>query len=148
MTSFRDTLENQVHFALQKGDIGPDDEVMIRVHMRDVLSDVLGGMRKGFPLPLSKAMKAIQKEGKGIIVVLSKLETTEHLVERMQRCQQQDQGHKLPEREPVSDLRTFGVGAQILSDLGVKKMRVIGTPMKMHALAGFGLEVIEHVKLD
>ncbi len=147
MTSYRDTLENQVHFALQKGEIAEDDEVLVRVHMRDVLSDVLGGVREGFPLPLSKAMKAVQEDGKGVVVVLSKLETTEHLVERMQRCQQQDQGHKLPEKEPVSDLRTFGVGAQILSDLGVHKMRVIGTPMKMHALAGFGLEVTEHVKL-
>jgi len=148
MVSYRDTLENQIHFALQKGEVGPEDDVMIRVHMRDVLSDVLGGLRPGFPLPLHKAMKAIEAEGKGVIVVLSKPESTEHLVSRMQRCQQQDQGHKLPEKEPVSDLRTFGVGAQILSDLGVKKMQVIGTPMKMHALAGFGLEVSKHVKLD
>jgi 3,4-dihydroxy 2-butanone 4-phosphate synthase/GTP cyclohydrolase II len=137
-----------VHFALQKGEITADDEVMIRVHMRDVLSDVIGGQREGFPLPLSKAMKAIEKEGQGIIVILSKAESTEHLVERMQRCQQQDQGGKLPEKEPVTDIRTFGVGAQILSDLGVTKMRIIGTPMKMHALAGFGLEVAGHVKID
>lgn len=148
MISYRDTLENQVHFALQKGEISEGEEVMIRVHMRDVLSDVISGSRPGFPLPLSKAMKAIESEGKGVIVILSKQETTEHLVDRLQRCQQLDQGHKLPEREPVSDLRTFGVGAQILSDLGVTKMRVIGTPMKMHALAGFGLEVSEHIKLD
>jgi len=148
MITYRDTLENQVHFALQKGQISPNDEVMIRVHMRDVLSDVLGGQRSGFPLPLTKAMKAINEEGKGVVVVLSKPESTEQLVSRIQRCQQQDQGHKLPEKEPVSDLRTFGVGAQILSDLGVVKMRVIGTPMKIHALAGFGLEVSEHIQLD
>jgi len=148
MTSYRDTLENEIHFSLQKGEIAAGEEIMIRVHMRDVLSDVLGGQRSGFPLPLSKVMKAIEKEGKGVIVVLSKPETTAHLVERMKRCQQQDQGNKLPEKEVVSDLRTFGVGAQILSDLGVTKMRVIGTPMKMHALAGFGLEVSEHVKLE
>jgi len=148
MVSYRETLENQIHFALIKGEISQTDDVMIRVHMRDVLSDVLGGERKGFPLPLSKAMKAIQEEGKGVIVVLNKTETNEQLIERMQRCQQQDQGHTLPKKEPLSDIRTFGVGAQILSDIGVARMQVIGTPMKMHALAGFGLEVTGHIKLD
>ena len=116
--------------------------------MQDVLSDVSGGLRQGFPLPIRKAMKAIDEKGNGVVVILSKPESADDLINRIRQCHMQDNGRHLPENEPPSDLRTFGVGAQILSDLGVRKMAVIGAPKRMHALAGFGLEVIEYVSVE
>ncbi len=145
LIAYRDMIENRVHLALRKGDIDPENATLVRVHMQDVLSDVVGGIRAGFPLPIRKAMQRIENEGAGVVVILSKPETAEDLITRVRQYQMLDHGAKMPETEPVSDLRTFGVGAQILSDLGVRKMTVIGAPKRMHALAGFGLEVVEYV---
>jgi len=148
LIAYKDMIENRVHLAIQKGEILPDKTTLVRVHMQDVLSDVTGGLRQGFPLPIRKAMKAIEENGAGVIVVLSKPEAADDLIKRIRQCQMLDQGGKMPENEAISDLRTFGVGAQILSDLGVRKMTVIGAPKRIHALAGFGLEVVDYVLVD
>ena len=148
LVAFRDTIENRVHLALQKGEINPDTPTLVRVHMQDVLSDVAGGLRQGFPLPIRKAMNAIEKEGSGVVLILSKPESADNLIKRIRQCQISDEGGKMPENEPMSDLRTFGVGAQILSDLGIRKMNIIGAPKRIHALAGFGLEVVSYISVE
>jgi len=148
LITFRDNLEKHVHFALQMGDVPEDQPSLVRVHMRHLLSDVLGGMREGFPLPLRKALKAIADNGSGIVVVLSKTESQDDLIKIIRQCQLQDQGGQESDRESNSSLRTYGVGAQILSDLGVEEMKVIGAPKRMNALAGFGLKVTEYISLN
>jgi len=148
LIAYKDMIENRVHLAIQKGKIQSESATLVRVHMQDVLSDVTGGLRQGFPLPIRKAMKAIEEKGAGVIVILSKPETADDLIKRIRQCQMLDQGGKMPENEAISDLRTFGVGAQILSDLGIRRMTVIGAPKRMHALAGFGLEVVDYVSVD
>jgi len=148
LVAFRDMIENHVHLALTIGELQSDLPTLVRVHMHDVLSDVMGGLRDGFPLPVRKAMKVISDEGVGVLVVLSKPESAESLISRIQHYQKQDEGKEMPDRESLTDLRTFGLGAQILLDLGVKKMRIIGAPKRLHALAGFELEVTEYVSID
>ena len=148
LITYRDNLENRVHFALQKGEVNADEPTLVRVHMRNILSDVLSGVRAGLPLPLRKVLQAVAHQGVGVVVVLSQPETPEELIKRIRLCHLEDQGGVIPEKESDPNLRTYGVGAQILSDLGVRQMRVIGAPKKLNALAGFGLAVTEYVSID
>jgi len=146
--AYRDIIENQVHLALQKGDVRDGEATLVRVHMQDILSDI-GGEREDFPLPVRKAMGAISANPNGgIVIVLCKLELGDDLIKRIRQCHLFDSSDQSPQKEISDDLRTYGVGAQILIDLGVKKMRVIGAPKKMHALSGFGLEVDEYVTVN
>lgn len=148
LRAYRDNLENNVHYALLKGEVSATEPTLVRVHMRNTLSDVLSGLRDGFPLPLRKALKAIADNNSGVVVVLSKGESADDMIKQIRQCQLQDQGGQLPEKESNPNLRTYGVGAQILSDLGVVNMRVIGAPKRMNALAGFGLTVTEYISLE
>jgi len=145
MVVFRDTIEGELHFALCKGEWTEDQAVMTRVHMREDLSDVLGGRRAGMPLPLTKAMARIAEEGAGVVLILRHTETASDLLNRVRNYHLEDQGGILPHPEPTADLRTYGVGAQILRELGVRRMQVMSAPKKIHALSGFGLEVVGYV---
>ena len=140
--SFQDTVNGQVHLALVAGEITADDETLVRVHMADPLHDLLGATRDPAHWPLDKVMSQIQQVGKGILVVLRQPEQNKRLAEKIERYQQQDMGDVSFNPKMGWDMRTFGVGAQILADLGVKKMRVIGTPTKLTGLSGFGLELV------
>jgi 3,4-dihydroxy 2-butanone 4-phosphate synthase/GTP cyclohydrolase II len=145
--AYRDAINQDVHMALTMGDITPDQPTLVRVHIPEVMTDLLDGRRDNFPLPLRRVMQHIASEGEGVIVLLRKQEDNMQLLRRLRSCQMQDNGGILPQHEPAEDLRAYGVGAQILLDLGVRKMRVIAKPKKMHALSGFGLEVEEYVQV-
>ena len=145
--AYRDNIENLVHLALQKGEVSDTEATLVRVHMQDILSD-LGGEREDFPLPVRKAMHAISENPQGgVIVVLCKPETGDNLIKRIRQCHLYDGSEQTPHKEVSDDLRTYGVGAQILIDLGVKSMKIIGAPKKMHGLSGFGLVVEEYITL-
>jgi 3,4-dihydroxy 2-butanone 4-phosphate synthase/GTP cyclohydrolase II len=116
--------------------------------MSDRLGDVFRFERPGAPWPLQHAMRRVAREDNGVIVVLSTPHDAADLVKRMYNLHLADSGLKLPEHERDTDLRVYGIGAQILADLGVQKMRLLSTPKKIHGLAGFGLEVIEYVECD
>ena len=140
--SFEDTVNNQIHLALVVGDISGDQETLVRVHMADPLTDLLGTTRDASHHPLYKVKQQIQDAGKGVLVVLRQPNQNKQLAAKVERYQQQDRAETSTVLSNSWDLRTFGVGAQILSDLGVKKMRVLGTPTKLTGLAGFGLEIV------
>lgn len=140
--SFEDTVNNQVHLALVVGEITGDEETLVRVHMADPLTDLLGTTREASHHPLYKAKQQLQDAGKGVLVVLRQPQQNKQLAAKVARYQQQDRDEDFVAATNSWDLRTFGVGAQILSDLGVKKMRVLGTPTKLTALSGFGLELV------
>ena len=146
--AYRDQLEDEVHLALVFGEIKPDEPTLVRVQIRDDMSDVLGGQRDALPKSMRSAMAHIAREGQGIAVLIRKREDASEFIRRLRNCQLEDKGGVLPQSEASQDLRTYGVGAQILSDLGVTKMRIIGMPRKMHGLAGFGLEVVDFVRLE
>jgi 3,4-dihydroxy 2-butanone 4-phosphate synthase/GTP cyclohydrolase II len=146
--SFQDTVNGQVHLALVYGDIDPEQETLVRVHMADPLGDLLGSVRDPSHWPIPEVMKKIQQAGKGIFVVLRQPEQNKQLAAKIARYQQEDNDETPIPTKGGWDLRTFGVGAQILADLGVKKMRVIGTPTKLTGLSGFGLELTGYLEAD
>ena len=145
LIAYRDLINNLVHFALAKGDIREKEPTLVRVHMPHYLNDVLGMKRSDTGWPLEDAMKRIEQEGKGVIVMLNKADAQEEVVSQIIDCQKKDQGKPIHKQEASPDLRTYGTGAQILLDLGVRKMRVLSAPKRMHGLSGFGLEVVEYI---
>lgn len=144
--SFQDTVNGQVHLALVAGDIIADEDTLVRVHMADPLGDLLGATREPTQWPLDKVMNQIQQAGKGVLVVLRQPQQNTQLATKIEQYQHQDRGDAAPMIAPSWDLRTFGVGAQILSNLGVRRMRVIGTPTKLTGLSGFGLELVGYAE--
>ncbi|RKZ97033.1 MAG: 3,4-dihydroxy-2-butanone-4-phosphate synthase [Gammaproteobacteria bacterium] len=146
--SFQDTVNGQIHLALVVGNIDPEEETLVRVHMADPLTDLLGATREPMQHPLDAVMTQIQKAGKGVLVILRQPQQNKQLAEKVELYQQQDRGDIVSSYQTGWDLRTFGVGAQILADLGVKKMRVMGTPTKLTGLSGFGLELVGYAEED
>lgn len=140
--SYQDTVNSQVHLALVKGNISPEQETLVRVHMADPLGDLLGANREPVHWSLANVMQKLQQSEAGVLVVLREPDQNNKLAAKIERYQQQDRGDALLTAKAGWDMRTFGVGAQILADLGVKKMRVIGTPTKLTGLSGFGLELV------
>jgi 3,4-dihydroxy 2-butanone 4-phosphate synthase/GTP cyclohydrolase II len=140
--SFQDTVNGQVHMALAMGNIEPDQETVVRVHMADPLNDLLSSRREVSHFPIPEVMKRIEALGKGILVILRQPQQNKQLASKIEAYQQQDRNELSANPKTGWDFRTFGVGAQILANLGVKKMRVIGTPTKLTGLSGFGLDLV------
>ena len=143
--TYRDKIKNRLHFALVLGAIEPGEAVPIRVHMQDTLHDVLQMERGEHSFSLRGAMQRIVEEGKGVIVMLREAEDEQTLMRRIFERQLRDDGCDGASPASSADLRTYGVGAQILRDLGITRMRVLGTPRRLHGLSGFGLDVVEYV---
>ncbi len=146
MVTYRDTVSNGVHFALVKGEIAGDQPTLIRVHVQDCLCDIIGSQRGGCGWPLSDAMRRVADDAcGGVVIVLRNHESGEQLISQVRRYAEQDKGDSATPSEPAEDVRTHGMGAQILLDLGVRKMRILSAPKKLHGISGFGLEVEEYV---
>jgi 3,4-dihydroxy 2-butanone 4-phosphate synthase/GTP cyclohydrolase II len=145
LLTYRDGINNQIHLALLKGEVDPAEPMLIRVHVKNPLSDVLGIKRDDFGLPLRMAMEEIAREGAGMVLVLGGHEDDEDLLRRIQSQPEASVLRGGDSRES-SELRTYGIGAQIIVDMGIRKMRVLSSPKRMTGLAGFGLEVVEYVE--
>jgi 3,4-dihydroxy 2-butanone 4-phosphate synthase/GTP cyclohydrolase II len=144
LTAYLDTIDGDLHFALVRGKLDSSQATLVRVHLQNSLCDVLGSRGPDCGLSLRRAMQQVAKAGSGVVVVLRKPEDDRDLVRHIRNLQLGiDDPRGGPSQEAA--LRTFGVGAQILADLGVRQMRVIGTPKVMHGIGGFGLEVVEYV---
>lgn len=147
LIAYEDGIDKDVHLALVHGEVDFSASVLVRVHVQGTLCDLLGATTGDCGWPLRRALQRVAKEGAGVIIVLGKPESPRHLVSRIRNYasgeQPAEQPHRLRE-----DLRTYGIGAQILADLGVRKMRVLSAPKKMHGITGFGLEVTEYVPCD
>ncbi len=131
---YRDKITHATHLAISRGDIQPEVETLVRVHEPVSLLDVLESTAVGHAYSVPQALGIIAQAGAGVVVLLHRPETAEELARRA-----------LPPASPPParkfDLRNYGIGAQILRDLGVGKMRLLATPRKMPAMDGFGLEV-------
>ncbi|HWP00401.1 MAG TPA: bifunctional 3,4-dihydroxy-2-butanone-4-phosphate synthase/GTP cyclohydrolase II [Methylococcus sp.] len=144
--AYQDRIDNKLHLALTMGKIHGDRPVLVRVHGRNLLTDLFCARRGDAGLPLRKAMRRIAEEGSGVLVVIRNEEDDKRLVERIHQYQMEDHGVEIGHREdPGEDWRTTGTGAQILADLGVHKLRVLGAPKKYPGLSGYELEVVEYV---
>jgi len=142
--AYQDEVGNDLHLALVKGDIDPTQPVLVRVHMENPLSDVLASTEVG-GWPLRSAMKQIaESDEPGVIVILRQAQSQDarHIVQWMIKHHEQEKS----EKSYSDELRTHGIGAQILMDLNVHKMHLMTAPKKIHGLAGFGLEVVDYVK--
>jgi 3,4-dihydroxy 2-butanone 4-phosphate synthase/GTP cyclohydrolase II len=151
--AYSNDVNSDVHLALIKGEVGPDDNVLVRVHSECLTGDVLGSLRCDCGPQLQTAMEMIAAEGKGVIVYMRQEGRGIGLLNKLKAYALQDQGMDTVEANLAlglpADLRDYGIGAQILADLGVKKMREItNNPKKIVALEGYGLEVTSRVPIE
>jgi 3,4-dihydroxy 2-butanone 4-phosphate synthase / GTP cyclohydrolase II len=142
MYCYEDHVNRTVHLALVAGELTDARAPLVRVHLKDTLGDVVGIHDPALGWPLRSAMQRIAQEGCGVIVLLRPEETARDLMEAVQSI---NQPTARAGKGGAKVLRTYGIGAQILRDLGVSRMRVLSAPKQMHGLSGFDLEVIEYV---
>ena len=147
LVSFEDHVNRSVHLALVRGELDAQTPTLVRVHVQDTLSDVVGVQDNRLGWPLRDAMKLIAAEDQGVIVILRQDEQPREFINVI-RDLQQPENEVLSRRDETRELRTYGTGAQILRSLGVKRMRVLSAPKQMHARSGCGLEVVEDVSSD
>lgn len=140
LTAYHDKMANTIHLALVKGILHPDKEALVRVHEPLSVIDVLDINDHTHSWSINDAMRAISEAGQGVIVLLHRKGDAAVLTERL--LQSKAQYHD----QPKTDLRDHGIGAQILKDLGVGKMRLLATPRKMPSMTGFGLEVTGYLE--
>ncbi len=138
---FEDHVHSDVHLALVRGSFDAARPPLVRVHIADTLRDLVGVEARG-SWSLRAAMARVAEEDSGVILVLRTRETPRELVSSVQSLARRHDEHG-PDGPMV--LRTYGIGAQILRDLGVSSMRVLSAPKQMHGLSAFGLEVVGYV---
>jgi 3,4-dihydroxy 2-butanone 4-phosphate synthase/GTP cyclohydrolase II len=137
-----------VHLALIYGELDVTQPVLVRVHVQGMLCDLLGARTSDCGWPLRHALERVAREGNGVVIVLGKPEDPASLVRRIRHYSEDDPHSEPPRRGGREELRTYGIGAQILAELGITRMRVLSAPKKMHGITGFGLEVVEYVPCD
>lgn len=145
MICYDDLVNRAVHIALVKGDLDKEDNPLVRVHLQDTLGDVIGVKSRSLGWPLDSAIERIAKEDAGVIVVLREQESSRDFMDSVDSLDQATDD-LTERRDGDSVFRTYGVGAQILRDLGLSKIRVLSAPKQMHAISGFDLEITEYVE--
>jgi 3,4-dihydroxy 2-butanone 4-phosphate synthase/GTP cyclohydrolase II len=146
--AYQDEASQEVHVALAHGRLDGPERPLVRVHVADTMHDLLGLRGTTRAWTLRAAMQRIVEAGNGVVVVLRRQESARELAEAVRSFAAPPPAAAAegsPESAEGSVLRTFGVGAQILKDLGVKRMRVLSAPKQMHGISAFGLEVDSYV---
>lgn len=151
--AFENMLNSEVHLAMVLGEIDPDQPMLVRVHTQSVLADVFGSLRDDHGAQLQVALARIRAEGRGIVLYLKQemrgvgladqLKSYQHTDTQGEAHEEQSKGHDL-----MREVRDYGTGAQILHELGVRKLRLLSNrPPRLHALEGFELEIVGHEPL-
>ncbi|PYQ11332.1 MAG: bifunctional 3,4-dihydroxy-2-butanone-4-phosphate synthase/GTP cyclohydrolase II [Acidobacteria bacterium] len=151
--AYESDIEQKNHLALVLGKIRPREPVLVRVHSECLTGDVFGSTRCDCGAQLEKSLEIISREGKGVIIYLRQEGRGIGLVNKLKAYELQDQGEDTVQANHSlgfkADYRDYGIGAQILRDLGARRLRVLtNNPVKFIALKGYGLEIVERVPLE
>jgi 3,4-dihydroxy 2-butanone 4-phosphate synthase/GTP cyclohydrolase II len=141
LVSYKDRALGSIHLALILGNIRSQDETLVRVHEPLSVLDLLDASCGTHSWGVGEALKAIRAAGAGVMVLMNCSQSSESLQTQLAGNRPARQGRSM-------ELRAYGIGAQILRDLGVGKMRLLAAPLKMPSMAGFGLEVIGYAERD
>jgi len=145
MVSYDDHVNRAVHVALVRGTLDGAENPLVRVHLQDTLGDVIGVQSRSLGWPLHSAIERIAREEAAVIVLLRDQETSRDFMESVEGLGNTEDDLK-ERRAGDNVLKTYGVGAQILRDLGLSKIRVLSAPKHMYAISGFDLEITEYVE--
>jgi 3,4-dihydroxy 2-butanone 4-phosphate synthase/GTP cyclohydrolase II len=153
LVAYTQTNTNEEHIAIVKGTWKKDEPILVRVHSCCFTGDIFGSLRCDCGPQLHKAMEIIEKEGKGVIVYMNQEGRGIGLMNKLRAYKLQEEGKDTVEANHAlglpMDARNYGVGAQILRDLGVHKLRLLSNnPKKRVGLLGYGLEVVENVPIE
>ncbi len=153
LTAYKQINTGNHHITLQKGTWTKNEPVLVRVHSSCITGDIFGSCRCDCGLQLKKAMKMVEKEGKGVIVYMNQEGRGIGFINKLKAYKLQEKGFDTVEANEKlgfkPDERDYGIGAQILHDLGISKLRLMtNNPKKRAGLIGYGLEIIENVSIE
>jgi 3,4-dihydroxy 2-butanone 4-phosphate synthase/GTP cyclohydrolase II len=141
LVSYKDHSTGQTHLAMVRGMPSPDTPIPVRVHVHQPVCDLLEPVGSDCGWPLSDVMARLGQMDEGVAVILRPAIDEEDVLQQLRHWQTGE----MPTTPAKDHVRTYGVGAQILKDLGVQRMRVMSAPKRFHALAGYGLEVVDYI---